>query len=156
MSGTGIVTFDYEFWVETYPEFASVTSEIATGYFTRSQMLLNNTPRSPVWDSAPRGQRNILLNMLVAHYAQLYASINGQVSPQTVGRISQAGEGSVSLTLDMGSPTNASVWFLQTKYGAEYWQATLAYRSGGRYRPGSQPNLGVTPFGRFGGRGPWG
>ncbi len=150
MSGSGIVAFDYTLWTATYPEFAaSVNPTQAASYFLIAETFLNNTPTSPVKDAGPGGARAILLNMLTAHIAQLFAPQAGIPAPQTVGRISQASEGSVSVTLDMDNQTALAAWYNQTKYGAMYWAATAAYRTA-RYRSPPKPYLGVGGRGRRG------
>lgn len=144
MATPGIVDFDYAYWIQSYPEFSTVNESLADIYFAQAQIYLNNTPTSPVIDYQPKGQRAILLNMLVSHIAQLNANAG---KGQAVGRISNATEGSVSVALDMGTQPRAAAWYLQTIYGANYWQATMAYRAGGRYYRGRTPYLGVSPYG---------
>ncbi|MDE3023802.1 MAG: DUF4054 domain-containing protein, partial [Pseudomonadota bacterium] len=62
--------------------------------------------------------------------------VNGQAASPLVGRINSATEGSVSVTADMGAVTNTQAWYMQTKYGAAYWQASAPYRNF-QYRTGS-------------------
>ena len=46
-----------------------------------------------------------------------------------VGRVASASEGSVSVSLEYASSTSVNqAWFFQTPYGAQFWQATAAYR----------------------------
>jgi len=73
-----------------------------------------------------------LLNMVTAHIAALNSGVWGQQAGQQVGRIKSVGEGSVHVDLDMTVPGTAA-WFMQTKYGAAYWQATMPYRQGGMF-----------------------
>ena len=131
----GIVTFDYNLWRATFPELQA-SQALATLYFGTAQLFLDNSPRSPVRDSSPGGQRAILLNLLVAHLVKLYAPQNGQPASPIVGRINEAAEGSVTVraTFDAG---NGAAWYLQTQYGATYWAATAGYRMA-RYLPGPQ------------------
>lgn len=124
----GIVIFDLAGFRIRYPEFASVADALLQAYFVEATIYLNNTPTSPVVDDSVGGIRSTLLNMLVAHLTVLNATVNGQSASPLVGRINQATEGSVSVSTDMGPVTNSQAWFLQTKYGASYWQATSAYR----------------------------
>lgn len=148
MSGSqsGVVTFSYATWVARYPEFAaSVTAGQAQGYFDEACIYLDNTACARV----PIPPRATILNMLTAHIAQLYAILNGQPSPQTVGRISNATQGSVSVGLDMGTTTTAQAWFLQTKYGASAWQALAAYRTA-RFYAAPRRYLGVGGYGGVG------
>lgn len=141
------VPFDIAAFRVRYPEFASVSDALLYAYFEEAQVYLNNTGTSPV---CREGLRSVLFNMLVAHLAALYSGTNGQAPSGGVGRLSQATEGSVSVSFDVGSNvSDAEAWFAQTKYGWGYWQATRAYRTG-RYLPGRS----LAPR-YFGGRGPW-
>lgn len=134
-SQSGAVIFDYALWQTSYPELASVTAQSAGFCFAQAQFYLNNTASSKVRDFCYAGDRNLMLNMLTAHIAKLTQAIDGQPAQSLVGRISNASEGSVSVAVEMPASPNAA-WFMQTQYGAAFWQATLAYRSGGRYFPG--------------------
>ena len=124
------VTFNYETWVARYPEFAYVTSDLAELYFQEAGLYFSNVAGS--WTgSLP--QASLLLNMLTAHIAALNApNPNGTGGSRMVGRISSASEGSVSVQADMGDATAGSpsqAWYMQTKYGAAYWYATVNFRS---------------------------
>jgi hypothetical protein len=74
-----------------------------------------------------------------------------------VGRISDASEGDVSVSAQWEAPANANqAYFVQTKYGADYWTMTAKYRTGlfvaappGAYDP--LFGLGGFGFGRRGG-----
>jgi hypothetical protein len=121
-----IVAFDSALFCARYPEFAALSPKTLDAYFSEATLYLDNSDASPVADVTARA---VLFNMLVAHIAAL-------ASAQLVGRISQATEGSVSVTADMGPPAGTSAWFMQTKYGASFWQATASYRTF-RYYPGS-------------------
>ena len=123
--------FDLAAFRARYPEFSAVADATLGAYFAESGMYLDNTDSSPVIDLYARG---LLLNMLVAHIAALSAAA-------LVGRISSASEGSVSVSADMGPVTGSSAWFLQTKYGSSFWQASARYRTF-RYFPGaSRPQV---------------
>jgi len=141
----GIVTFDYPKWLVRYPEFTDkVLDARAQSYFDEAAALyLNNSEGSPVSDV---DRRAVLLNMLVAHIAAL----NGEGSSGLVGRITSATEGSVSVSADYGTQPGTAAWFLQTKYGAAFWQATQSLRTF-RYVPGRQPVFSRYPQGF----GPW-
>jgi len=139
-----VVPFDYSWWSDRYPELATYTpAMVAEGYFEQATGLLDNTNLSPVTDFT---RRQVLLGLLTSHIAALFAPVNGQPSPQAVGRIASASEGSVSVSFDFTTPPGAE-WYAQTKYGMTYWTSTTRYRTM-RYYPGP------TPFRQFGGR--WG
>lgn len=121
-----VAVFDYAAWIVRFPEFINTPPDRAQAYFDEAALLyLDNSDNSRVPD-APR--RLILLNLLVAHLAKLYDGSNGNPANELVGRISSASEGSVSVSADIGAASGSQVWFMQTKYGAMYWQATLPYR----------------------------
>ena len=128
----GVVVFSASAFKTRYPEFSTVGDDVLDAYFSESTIYLNNTESSRVQDV---GQRGVLLNMLTAHLAALYSGVNGQTPVGVVGRINSATEGSVTVAADMGPVTNSQAWYLQTKYGAQYWAATAQYRQMA-YRPG--------------------
>jgi len=158
-----IVAFDYNAWVAEFPEFAAISSGQATGFFNRATNIFANDGSGPVCTTT---QQSALLNLLTAHIAWLNAfrDANGMPSstgtnppPSVVGRINSATEGSVSVQSDMGdanagSPSQA--WYMQTRYGAEFWAGTAQFRTM-RYSP--RPTIvvnGVYPY--VGGNGPYG
>jgi hypothetical protein len=139
-------TFNFALWAARYPELAaSVEEPLAAAYFTEAGLYLDNTDASPVTDVVTR---LILLNMLVAHIAALNGATPAGAGG-LVGRISTATEGSVTINAEFQTPGTAA-WFVQTKYGAAFWQATAVYRTM-RYAPGPRPFLGVPSRARL----PW-
>lgn len=120
------VAFDPTAFKARYPEFTAVGNPLLEAYFTEATIYLNNGDDSKVTNLAIRA---ILLNMLVAHIAMMNAGANGVAPSDLVGRISQASEGSVSVATDMGPPSGSAAWFMQTKYGAAYWQASMPFRT---------------------------
>lgn len=131
-----IVVFDIDAFRARYPEFASVSDDLLNAYFAEATVYLNNTDCSPVTDVAVRA---VYLNMLVAHIAAMNSGVGGQAPSGLVGRVASASEGSVSVSLADVPQSQASWWYLQTHYGAAYWQATAAYRTV-RYVPGASPS----------------
>ena len=151
----GIAVFVFSDWATLYPELVAppdgtgIATQAQAGlYFMQAELYLNNTPCAIV-QNVP--QRLLLLYMLTAHIAALAArqalEPNGNA---LVGRISDATQGSVSVSADVGTVTNNQAWFYQTQYGMSFWQATAAYRAGGRYKPGNRPYLGVSRVGGIG------
>ncbi|WP_338561883.1 DUF4054 domain-containing protein [Erwinia sp. E_sp_B04_7] len=132
-----IVTFDIAAFRERYPEFNTVSDSLLNAYFVEATVYLNNTDTSPVSDVAVRA---VYLNMLVAHLAAMNSGVGGQAASGLVGRVTSASEGSVSVSVDAGPSSASSWWYMQTPYGAAYWQATLPYRSA-RYLPGGSPSM---------------
>lgn len=124
-----IVVFNYTNWIARYPEFATLANGVnpavvAPLCFDEAGLYCNNTNGSPVLSIPIRTQ---LLNMLTAHIVFLNYGANGQAPTQLVGRISSAGEGSVNVSTEMKMPGSAA-WFMQSKYGAAFWQASAQYR----------------------------
>lgn len=125
---TGVVVFVSTDFLARYPEFAALNTASPTLlglYFNEATLYLNNTAASRVVDIETRTP---LLYMLTAHIAAMNGGVNGQQPSQLVGRINTATEGSVSVGAEMPGATANAAWFLQTKYGAAYWQATARYR----------------------------
>jgi hypothetical protein len=126
-----IVQFDYAAWAVLFPQFSNLNEAQITGpVLVLAEQYCRNDGGGPVTNAAIQTQ---LLNLMVAHIAQLlYGSKTQPLSP-LVGRVSSATEGSVSVGVDFPTtPTNA--WFLQTTFGAMYWQLSLPFRLG-RYFP---------------------
>jgi hypothetical protein len=145
---TGPVIFNYPLWAQRYPEFSqTVGPDLAQLLFAEAGQYCDNSPCSVICDIP---LRTIILNALVAHLAVLNVGANGSPASPLVGRLSDASEGSVSVSTEMGNPGDAGAsvnWYMQSKYGASAWQLMSPYRLGGRYTPGAVPYLGVSPFG---------
>lgn len=123
-----VAAFNYLTWVARYSEFAAtVNADLANEYFAEACLFVDNSACSIVTDE-PR--RRLFLGMVTAHIAAL----NGPGSSTLVGRVNQASEGSVSVSTDYGTQAASAAFWLQTKYGAAFWQATAGYRTA-RYIP---------------------
>lgn len=142
-----VVAFDYDAWVARYPEFSAVNEATATAYFNEATIYHSNDGSGPVPTAAIQ---STLLNMLTAHIAARYApGPGGAPASGIVGRITNASEGSVSVQAEYADETPGTMaWYVQTKYGADYWNATLPFRTM-RYRPSAQAAFGrfAVPFG---------
>lgn len=131
-AGGAIATFVASSFKDAYPNFATIPDAALEGLFDIATLYLRNDGTGPVRTTAAQTS---LLYMLTAHLAQLTYGADGQGGSGLVGRISSASEGSVNVSTDF--PSNASnAWFIQTPYGASFWQATAAYRVFARYLPG--------------------
>lgn len=131
----GVVKFDIDEFKEMYP--IEISNAQLNMCFLKAELRLNNTESSLVCDL---GERKILLYLLTAHLGVIQDRINK--GNDSVGRVSSASEGSVSVSLEF--PTGSSLlaaWFAQTPYGAEYWMLTSKYRSM-IYMPGT-PSMRV-------------
>jgi hypothetical protein len=132
-----IVVFDINAFRERYPEFDTVSDTLLNAYFVEATVYLDNTDCSPVQDPTVRA---VYLNMLVAHIAALNSGVGGDKPSGLVGRVASASEGSVSVSTGDVPSSSSSWWYLQTPYGAAYWQATAAYRVF-KYVPGASPSM---------------
>lgn len=129
---SGIVELDLAEFRELYPNISANDTQL-TMFWKIAEGFLDNTECSIVKDLE---QRKILLYLLVAHVAALNANVeSGNLS---VGRVASATEGTVSISLDYGTVGNNERWYMQTPYGANYWQMTKKYRSF-LYRLGKTP-----------------
>lgn len=123
----GVVEFDPAAFTAAYPEFATVGVPALQMNFDLATLILNNSPRSRVADI--RIRKPILL-LLTAHMTKLFNGKNGEPANDVVGRISDASEGSVSVSAEWASTVGASsAWFLQTQYGATAWQMMAQFRA---------------------------
>lgn len=129
---SGVVVFDPVEFRELYPTIQA-TDEQLEMYFEMAETFLDNTKCSVVKDL---GARKRLLYLLVAHIATLAGQ--AEKGNNVVGRVSSATEGTVSIGLDYGTMGNNERWYLQTPWGAMYWQLTKKYRSA-VYRLGLRP-----------------
>jgi hypothetical protein len=127
---TGIIQFLPSEFVAAYPEFTGLTNAQMTTAFNLATLALANTCRSRVFNAQ---LRETLLFLLTAHIAKLQYGTNdgaGNVSPPQgiVGRIDAATEGQVTVSAEMIATARNS-WYLQTQYGAMYWNATARFRT---------------------------
>lgn len=139
------VTFDYAAWAALFPQFSNLTeSQVVTVILPLAEQYSRNDGGGPVCTASVQTQ---LLNLMVAHVAQLLFGSTTQPLSPLVGRINTATEGSVSVGTDFPTtPTNA--WFVQTQFGAAWGQLSLPFRLG-RYVPKVTPQF--QPL-----NGPWG
>lgn len=131
------VTFDYNTWRLRYPEFINIDKALVELYSVEAMLYHANDGSGPVSNT---DVQQLLLGMVTAHICQLNAPKLGQPnndtgSPQLVGGIVNATEGSVSVQTQNDYPPGTVQWWQQTKYGSGYWTATAHYRTM-LYRPG--------------------
>lgn len=127
-----VVVFDLAEFRELYPKIVAADDQLSM-FFVMAESYLDNTDCSMVRNIE---ERKILLYLLVAHMAMLNQQTES--GNAAVGRVSSATEGSVSVSLDYGAMGDRERWYLQTPYGATYWQMTKKYRSA-LYRLGVAP-----------------
>lgn len=127
--GDGVVTFDYARWAAHFPEMAEFTPEArAEAFFDMAQNLyLNNSAASIVRDLKNRAW---LYDLLVAHLAWLSRpEAEGGAGPGSVGPVTEARQGSIAVRYDLQGQPPSATWFMQSQFGAAYWQAISAWRS---------------------------
>ena len=128
----GVVQFSATEFNALYPEFSGLDPTVQQNSFTDATFDLNNTCGSIVLDA---NQRMALLYTLTAHHLLLDRGTNdgaGNVTPAQgiVGRIDTAAEGSVNVSAQYNDEiTMSEAYFIQTKYGAKFWQQTAQYRT---------------------------
>lgn len=130
----GVVTFDNAEFIAAWPDFTGIAPSSNQNAFNLATLLLDNSCGSIICDA---NQRMSLLYMLTAHVAFLVYGTNDGGSPPIivpppgiVGRINSATEGSVSVQAQYSSEVGQSeAFFIQTKYGAMFWQATSSVRT---------------------------
>lgn len=129
-----IVVLDISKFRAMFPEFSNVADSILPFLFDQSTDYLNNSDYSLVEDAVKRER---LLYMLMAHIAYVrYGDASGNGGTGMVGRLSSASEGSVSVSSDAGQIEFRYMWYTQSPYGMDFWQATKVYRMA-NYYPGS-------------------
>jgi hypothetical protein len=137
-----IVPFDAAAWKQIYPEYASLSDPQLNQLYTEATIIHSNNGSwtNPITDPAIQ---TAMLNLLTAHLAYIgYGAGGPGLSTGTsgaggtlVGRINSASEGSVSVGSEYNVTGNSAQWYIQTKYGATYWQMLGPYRTM-RYVPG--------------------
>lgn len=139
LTDTPVVEFDFDTWIANFPIFANVTPAQGQAWFNQAGLYFENAPCNWVIGAGcTLANFTLLMYMATSHIAWMLAlrdangnpSATGNPPTTLVGRISSATEGSVSVSSewkDSGSPSEA--WWLQTTYGAMFWQALAAYRT---------------------------
>lgn len=128
----GVVVFVIAEFRALYPTIKATDAQLEM-HFKFAVWLLGNDKCSLVKDLE---MRKYFLYLLVAHMATLDQQAD-EGSP-VVGRVSSATEGTVSIGLDYGEMNDNARWYLQTPYGAKYWQMIKRFRSM-LYRLGKAP-----------------
>lgn len=163
---TPVVAFDFATWTALFPEFAACTPTQGQAWFNRAGLYFDNSPCNwALANNCTLMNFTTLMYLVTSHIAWMSAprdangnpAASGQPPSTLVGRISSATEGSVSVSAEWnGSGSPSEAFWLQTKYGAEFWTAISQYRTaiysanptvvaGG----GLFPYIGARPFRRF-------
>lgn len=152
------VTFadSYAAFIVTFPEFSVLTQAQVQAQWNMATGLQRNDGCGPVTTA---GQQVNLLNLVTAHLCALFFQGPGDPNPGApkdastpVGRVSSASQGSVSAQFDYGTVGKKEAFWVQTRYGALWWQMTRTYRTM-LYAPGQpfqpQPGNPMLPGGPF-------
>lgn len=126
VSPTGVVVFEPALFSQQFPQFATVGAPALQFNFQRAALQLNNSCGSRVTNAS---ERELLLLLLTAHVTALTNGVNGQPPAGIVGHVSHAQQGSVSVSASVGTMAYGQAYYMQTQWGAEYWQATAKYRT---------------------------
>lgn len=138
---TGSVVFNATEFLQLYPQFTAQQAALA-GNFALATTQLNNGCCSRVQDVT---LRQTLLYLLTAHITKLLNGEGSTAATGQVGRLSDAGEGAVSATLEYEGNDNPSrAYYIQTQYGALYWQSTARWRRAKYIAP---PPRNYSPYG---------
>ena len=122
----GIVVFDAATFQQQFPAFASLSATVLQNNFNLATLQLNNSYSSAVQDAPTRAA---LLNLLTAHITALLNGAWGQPPSGAVGRVANATQGQVTVQLEFTTESEAAAFYLQTQWGAIYWQSTAIYRT---------------------------
>lgn len=122
---TPVVTFNYDLWLQMFPEFdGTVNSVQAQLYFDQAVLFHRNDGTGPV---EKEDEQLRLLNLLTAHFAQVMAGSTVAPATPLIGPITNASEGSVSVSTDGVKIPGAYAWLATTKYGVLYWGAIQGF-----------------------------
>src|SRR5260221_10311425 len=140
-----VVGFDYRKFQVQFPEFNNtVTGDTAATLFDMATVYHANDGSGRV---ATPNVQSLCLNLVVAHLAMLFYGTDADPASSLVGRVISASEGSVSVSVEgaTGGDSPSKEWWVQTKYGAAYWAATVPFRMM-RYFPGPRRVMNPFPF----------
>lgn len=119
----GVVEFDVAEFRAMYPNIKATDTQLEM-FFLEAEMFFNNTPVSCEKDIK---KRKLLLYLIVSHLATLQSQVDA--GNMIVGRISSASEDVVSVSSEYGTLNKNEKYWVQTPYGAKYWQLTARYRT---------------------------
>ena len=138
------VTLSFDTWMSTFPEFSGLTETQWNLYYVMAQEFIRNDGGGPVRSVSMQTQ---LLNLATAHCVQLFVGTqsNPASANDPVGRVTNAGQGSVSAGFDLSIEAGTAQWFAQTKYGIALWTMGAVNRTF-RYIPGRGRPINPIPY----------
>jgi hypothetical protein len=144
-SPAAIVSFNYPNWIASFPEMAGCSPTQGQAFFDRADSFFANDACNP---AIVLGETRFtrMLYLMTSHLAFLYAprdangnpAQSGSPSSPLVGRLNSASEGSVSVGSEWKGAEAGEEFYIQTKYGAEFWQAMAPFRT---FRYAAQPTV---------------
>lgn len=165
-----IVQFDWIVFQAMFPQFASAGQAVAQMYFDSATLYVANTDCAIIpYDTSltpPITTRATILNWTTAHLMKLFIGDGTGPSP-FVGPVSDATQGSVSVSTTLGNLPASATWWATTTYGFNAWGMMAPFRTGryqalpGRFAqnnwggPLIQPLQQGAPFSNRPWGGPW-
>lgn len=145
--GNGEVVWDFPTFEAIFPPLALVSAQAAAWGWMQATTRVSNRADSVVRDLTVRA---VVLYNLAAFYVVLGANaassstdpVTGQTSftPGTVGRVTNAHEGSVGIGVaGMGGAGFTEDFLCQNQYGATAWAALQPYLTGPYDAPAEAP-----------------
>lgn len=127
MPMTTAIEFNKAAFREMYPNFANLSDAVLNTLWINAGLCsgINSRDCRIVTDDQ---EREYLMFLLLVHLATLQ-----QRGDATVGTMTSASEGSVSGSFAMPPITANNWWYMQTRYGAMFWQVISRRLKGGLY-----------------------
>lgn len=114
--------FDIDAFRAIYPQFADVP-DATLEFYWQNALLISDLANHPDYTDE---QKENLLFMLVCHLATL-------AQRGTAGAMTNATEGSVSVSFATPQYGKEADWYMLTPCGAAYWQVIKGHRYGGMW-----------------------
>ena len=138
-----VISYEDADFKALFPEFTNCGPTQCQSWFLRAGTMCANAANNPLVQQG-NGSLYLLqqaLYLLTAHIGYLTAPRDANGNPTTqqgagsvsqmVGRVTSASQGSVSVSSDMQASggTYSQAYFMQTQYGAAYWELTKSLRT---------------------------
>jgi len=120
------VPWSYDLFSSQFPAVANKISPVQAQMFW---IMATNFHRNDGGGPIRRDEEQaLMLNLLTAHIAELLAPGPDGQPREVVGRITSFNEGSAGGSAEFPTSPEAA-WYLQTPYGAMYWEMTAGQRT---------------------------
>lgn len=125
---SGIADLNIEEWRARYPEYSNLSDVQIEDLLVDATDYLENTAQCIIQNL---DKRKRLLYLLAAHLAYInYPDAQGNGGSGFVGRVERATEGTVTVDSGIKNAPFGAEFFLQSKYGFEFWQRIRVYVMG--------------------------